>query len=438
MMLGKAVVIGGSIAGLLAARVLSDHFEEIILIEKDNYIEDDKARNGVPQANHVHILLVKGKEILQEFFPELEEDLVKKGANNIDFLKDSRYRLPSGWAPKFSSGIITFACTRTLLENTIRHQIQKISKIRIEKGKHITSLVLEKSNKVGLKTKDGKEIQGDLIVDCTGRNTKTPSWLDDIGFLKPVETKIDSFVRYATRRYIPSKNDRKWKMLVILNKPTTNPRIGGIYPIEDGKWLVGLCAIGKNYPPTDEKGFLEFTKNLESRELYDALKDATPDSEIHGYQIQGSRKYHYEKMLRWPENFIVLGDAVSVFNPYYGQGITSAALGAKALDEMLKNDKMEKGFTKKFQKRLAKTISLPWILGTSEDMRWPTTIGKKPNAITRLVQNHAQKVLLLAPKSTLATKSFLHMMHMIKSPVIIFHPIILLQLIANFIWKKND
>ena len=145
MMLGKAIVIGGSIAGFLAARVLSDHFEEIILIEKDNYIEDDKARNGVPQANHVHILLVKGKEILQEFFPELEEDLVKKGANKIDFLKDSRYRLPSGWAPKFSSGIITFTCTRTLLENTIRHQIQKISKIKIEKGKHITSLVLEKS-----------------------------------------------------------------------------------------------------------------------------------------------------------------------------------------------------------------------------------------------------------------------------------------------------
>ena len=436
-MLGKAIVIGGSIAGLLAARVLSDYFEEIILIEKDNYVEDDQVRNGVPQANHVHILLVKGREILQDFFPELEEDLVKKGANKIDFLNDSRYHLPSGLAPKFSSGIITFTCTRTLLENAIRHQIQKISKIKIEKGKHITSLVLEKSNKVSLKTKDNERIHGELIVDCTGRNTKTPSWLEDIGFPKLEETKIDSFVGYATRRYIPPKNDRTWKMLAIFNNPTTNPRTGVIYPIEDGKWLVGLYGIGKNYPPTDEKGFLEFIKNLESRELYDVLKDATPDSEIHGYQVQGSRKYHYEKMLRWPENYIVLGDAVSVFNPYYGQGITSAALGAEVLNDMLKNNKIEKGFTQKFQKKLAKTISLPWILGTSEDMRWPTTLGKRPNVITRLVQNHAQKVLLLAPKSTLATKSFLQMMHMIKSPAIIFHPIILLQLIVNFIWKRK-
>ena len=441
MVLRKAIVIGGSIAGLLASRVLSDHFEEVILIEKDNYIENGKVRNGTPQANHIHILLVKGRKILEDFFPELDKDLVKNGANKIDFLNDTRYRLPSGWAPKFDSGIITFTCTRTLLENTIRQQIQKNSKIKIEKNMYITSLVLKKPNKISLKTKEGKEIQGDLIVDCTGRNTKTPSWLEDIGFPKPRETKIDSFVGYATRRYIPTKNDnnRKWKMLAILNKPITNPRTGVIYPIEDGKWLVGLYGIGKNHhPPTDEKGFLEFTKHLESRELYDALKDATPDSEIHGYQVQGSRKYHYEEISSWPDNFIVLGDAVSVFNPFYGQGITSAALGAKAIDDMLKNRKMKKGFALKFQKRLAKAVSIPWILGTSEDLRWPTTLGKKPDMITRLVQNHAQKVLLLAPKSTLATKSFLQMMHMIKSPAIIFHPLILFQLITNSIWKKDE
>ena len=95
-------------------------------------------------------------------------------------------------------------------------------------------------------------------------------------------------------------------------------------------------------------------------------------------------------------------------------------------------------FTRKFQKTLAKTISLPWILGTSEDLRWPTTVGKRPNAITRMVQNHAQKVMLLGPKSKLATKSFLQMMHMTKSPAIIFHPVILLQLLANSVWNRNE
>ena len=436
-MLGKAIVMGGSIAGYLAARVLSGHFKEVVLIEKDNYTEDNTIRNGVPQASHVHILLVRGKEILEDFFPDLERDLLKAGANKIDFLNDSKYRLPSGWAPKFDSGLITFACTRMLLENTIRQQIQKISKIRIEEGKHITSFATEKSNKISIKTKENEEIHGELIVDCTGRNTKTPTWLENIGFPKPRETRIDSFVRYATRRYIPPKKDRKWKMLVILNNPTTNPRIGGIYPIEDGKWLVGLYSIGKDYPTTEEKGFLEFTKHLESIELYDTLKDAVPDSEIYGYQVQGSRKYHYEEMSKWPDNFIVLGDSVSVFNPYYGQGITSAALGAKTLNDMLREEEIGKEFTKRFQKKLAKTISLPWILGTSEDMRWPTTIGKRPDLITRMIQSYAQKVLLLAPKSTIATKSFLQMMHMTKPPTVIFNPKILMQLITNSIRVKN-
>ena len=434
----KAIVIGGSIAGLLSARVLSDHFKEVILVEKDPYPDNGKVRNGTPQANHIHLLLVKGNEILQHLFPGLEKDLLLKGANKIDFLNDGRYLLPSGWAQKFSSGIITLTCTRILLESTIQEQVKKIPNIKFQYDTYISSVVLENTNKVSLQTSDNKKIQGDLIVDCTGRNSKTPSWLENVGYPKPQETRVNSFVGYATRRFIPSKKKRNWKMLVILNKPTTNPRAGIIYPIEGGKWLVGLSSIGKNHPPVDENGFLEFTRQLESRELFDSLKDAVPDSEIHGYKIQGSRKYLYEEMSKWPENFIVLGDAVSVFNPFYGQGITSAALGVMTLDKMLKNSKLEKGFTKKFQKRLSETVSLPWILGTSEDMRWPTTIGKRPGMLARLVQNHAQKVLLLGPKSTLATKSFLQMMHMIKPPTVIFHPVILLQLITHSIWNKNE
>ena len=147
-MLGKAVVVGGSIAGLLTARVLSDYFDEVILIERDRYTDDgaDKVRKGTPQANHIHLLLVRGKEILQEFFPELEQDLLKNGANKIDFLNDGKFFLPSGWAQRFESGVVTFTCTRTLLENTIRHQVQKIQKIKICDYNTIASFVLEKNN----------------------------------------------------------------------------------------------------------------------------------------------------------------------------------------------------------------------------------------------------------------------------------------------------
>jgi 2-polyprenyl-6-methoxyphenol hydroxylase-like FAD-dependent oxidoreductase len=432
----KALVIGGSIAGLLAARVLSDHFNEVVLIEKDKFSEGGAVRNGTPQANHIHLLLARGKEILLDYFPDLERELIENGANKIDFLNDGKFYLPSGWAQRFESGVITFTCTRTLLENSIRHQVQKISKIKIQDGTVISSYVLEGANRIGLKTKVNEEIHADLIVDCTGRNTRTPEWLENLDYPKLADTTVDSFVGYATRRYIPPKNVRRdWKMLSILSNPTTNPRLGAIYPIENGKWLVFLSGIGKVYPPTEEDGYLEFAKSLESSELYDSMKDAVPDSEIYGYRVKGSRRYHYESMSVWPENFIVLGDAVAVFNPFYGQGITSAALGVKVLDGMLGKQSLDKNFAKKFQKMLAKAVSLPWILGTSEDLRWPTTVGKKPSTMTKMVQNHAQRVLLLGPKSKLATKSFLQMMHMISSPAIIFHPVILLQLFVNYVRK---
>jgi hypothetical protein len=133
-------------------------------------------------------------------------------------------------------------------------------------------------------------------------------------------------------------------------------------------------------------------------------------------------------MKTWPQNFVTYGDSVSSFNPFYGQGITVACIEAVTLDNTLREYKKRNrglsGFSTTFQKKVSKINTVPWLLGTSEDFRWPTTKGTKPDLITRCIQKYSHRVMLLTPKSKIATKSFFEVMHMLRSPLILFHPLI--------------
>jgi flavin-dependent dehydrogenase len=451
---GKSIVIGGGIAGLLASRVLSEHFANVLLIERDHYPESAGPRNGTPQANHVHVLLMKGKQLLMDLFPNLERNLLDKGAHKIDLLADARYLLKTGWAMSFDSGMYTIACTRQLLEHAIRNEIlTHYTNIDILEDTRVTGLVVGENRReednvnhhrtiVGITTvfqNIQRIIYGQLIVDASGRNNETPNWLEKLGFGRPPETKVNSYIGYATRQFRPrlKNNHPNWKVMIILTQPPDNPRMGIIYPAEKDLWWVGILGIGKTYPPTIEEGFLDFVQKLGGNEIYEAIKDADPVSQIYGYRENGSRRYHYEKMKIWPENFIAIGDSVSAFNPFYAQGITTAAIGATVLNKSLHDFRRRRdrkptkdliGFSKEFQKRIAKVNSFPWLLGTSEDLRWPTTEGQSPNFVTRLMQKYSNHVMLLGPKSHIATKSFFEMMHMVKSPLVLFHPKIILDM----------
>ena len=442
MLRKKAIVIGASIAGTLSARVLSAYFDQVIILERDS-LSNGNIRKGTPQATHIHFLLSRGYQILRKLCPDIEEELLAHGAQKIDFLNDVRILLPTGWAPKFCSEVITYTCSRTLLEKSIRNKVlQNFSNITIFENCFVKNLILDETRVMGLEYQnDGKldSIKADLVVDASGRNTKTPLWLENLGFQKPKELKIDSYVGYATRIYRKPPGEKIWKMLAILNRPTHNPRTGIVYPVENNQWIIGVSGIGGEYPPTDEEGFLDFIKRLPTTELYDSIKEAIPVSEIFGYRIEGSRKYQYEKLSRWPQNFIVIGDSVCTFNPFYGQGMTSAALCVEYLSKSLKQIQNEadwKDFSKQYQVKVSEIVSLPWILGTSDDLRWPTTKGKKPSLSVRFMQKYTNNVMLLIPNSELAAKSFLEMMHMTKSPSVLFHPKIIGQMFLKYFKDK--
>jgi 2-polyprenyl-6-methoxyphenol hydroxylase-like FAD-dependent oxidoreductase len=213
--------------------------------------------------------------------------------------------------------------------------------------------------------------------------------------------------------------------------------------IEGSRWIVTLAGIGRDYPPTDEAGFLDFARSLRNSIIYEAIKDAQAISPIYAYHSTENRWRHYEKLSRLPDGFVLVGDAVCAFNPVYGQGMTAAALGALTLEQCLSKqlsrhaDRNLVGLSRSFQKQLSKVIAVPWLMATGEDFHWHTIVGGRPNFITQLMQLYLDQVLLLAAESADIHRLFLEVMHLLKPPSVFFHTNVLRQVLQRVI-KESD
>ena len=434
-----AVVIGASMAGLLAGRVLSDHFERVTLIERDLLPANAQARKGVPQGLHVHGLLNKGASILAEFFPDLFPALLEEGAIALDTIEDGLWYHFGLWKARFPSGITGYTQSRPFLEQHIRDRLIARANIHFIDGCEVTRLLTTagRSCITGVhlrycnEEQREQELAADLVVDAGGRGSQAPQWLASIGYGRVEESCVRVDVGYATRVYRrPDQALLDRKALVIYPKPPHEKRAGYIFPIEDDRWIVTLAGWLRDYPPDDEASFLNYARSLPASTLYEAVKDAEPVTPIFIHKFPANRRRHYERMSHFPEGFIVLGDAACVFNPLYGQGMTTAALEAKTLAACLhqqlriRADGDLAGFARRFQKALARVVEVPWLLATSEDFRYPETQGHRPPGI-RLFNWYTGRVHALAGSHPLVTLRFYEVVHMLRPPTALLTPRIL-------------
>lgn len=446
-----ALVIGGSMAGLLAARVLADYFDVVTIVERDRFPEKPGPRRGVPQSYQVHVLLVQGQRILEQLFPGLEAELTAAGASTVDWTADCSMLGFSGWEPRFYSGLITRTCSRNLLEWAVRRRLAAYSNIRFLEGCQVLGLLPNgsKTSVSGVRVRTDncpqqdasaaeEALQANLVVDASGRNSQAPQWLEGLGYAPPQETAINSFLGYASRWYQrPVSLRPDWQALLVWPKAPDNPRGGMLYPIEGDRWILGVTGVGRDYPPTDEAGFLEFTRSLRSPILYEAIKDAQPLSPIYSYRRTENRLCHYERLSKWPEGFVAVGDAVCAFNPIYGQGMTIAAMGALTLAECLSEQHQRQfngdlaGLAQRFQRKLAKVNATPWVMATGEDLRWSTTEGGQPSLSNRLMHWYLDQVRLLTAHNPNTHKAFMEVLHLVKSPATLFQPDILAQVVTS-------
>ena len=271
-----AVVVGGSLAGMLAARVLSDHFAAVTLIERDQFPETPAARKGLPQGRHVHGLLGRGREVLERFFPGLTEELVQAGAELIDATRDVAWMNAYGWYVRFPGDLRLLACSRDLIDWGVRGRVAAIPNVRIRQGIDVAGLIRKPGDRGGVAgvrlrirsagheaDRSKEELAADLVVVADGRSSRLPDWLTALGYEPPQETVVNSHQGYASRLYRPAKGSKAdWKALYIQQAPPADPRGGLVTAVEGGLWLVSLVGGDREWPPTDEGGFLAFARSL--------------------------------------------------------------------------------------------------------------------------------------------------------------------------------
>jgi 2-polyprenyl-6-methoxyphenol hydroxylase-like FAD-dependent oxidoreductase len=382
-----AVVIGSGIAGLTAVRVLSDYFNQVTIIERDMLEAPHEFRQGVPQGRHTHTLMPRGQAILEQLFPGLLDEMLADGAVAIDAQTDIAHFKDGRWQTSQHRST-SIASSRPLLECIIRRRVMTLPNVSLITGCNVVGLQTDASGKrvtgLTLRPRRGaicteNELAADLVVDTSGRASKAPQWLADLGFTPPEEWRINPFVAYTSCLYErPANYKGQWKSLYISPEPPHGTRGGIITSLENGRWCATLIGVAGDVPPNDEAGFLAFARSLPSPSFYEAIKDAQPLSRPNGFQRTENRVRRYDKMAEYLDGFLVCGDAAIALNPIYAQGMTAAAQAANALQRSLQAQQRQSpdsldGLAARFQQTMSKAVQRLWRIATTNDWDWPIT-----------------------------------------------------------------
>jgi 2-polyprenyl-6-methoxyphenol hydroxylase-like FAD-dependent oxidoreductase len=433
----RAVVMGGSMAGLLATRVLSDFFDEVVLLERDAFPATAVNRRGVPQGRHTHGLLASGGQVLNQLFPGIDEELIREGAVPGDIGLQGRWFNEGGCLAQFPSGLRGFAMTRPLLENIVRKRVLSLRNVLAKEDTQVQGLAMaeDRSCVKGVQLAD-EVLEADLTLDATGRGSRTPQWLEEAGYAKPKEERVEVALGYTTRFFRRRASDLDGDIVVVI-PPTPTGKRGGVMLAQEGdRWTVTLVAHFGNYPPEDLSGFLEFARTIPAPYIYEVIRNAEPLGEPVSLRFPASSRRRYEQLGRFPGNYLVIGDAISSFNPIYGQGMSVAALQAQELAAALKDN--SPNLAQRFFSRVAKVVDIPWAIAVGNDLRMPQTVGPR-NAGVNVINWYMSKLHRAAHHDPVPAMAFHRVANLLAPPPTVMHPRVAWRVLRGNLWPgKHD
>lgn len=429
----SAIVLGASMAGLLAARTLGKYYAQVSVVERDPLPPEACPRKGVPQGAHAHGLLASGYRVMDEYFPGLMDDLQAAGAPFGDIAGNFLWFQFGRWKLRRDCGLRGVTVSRPCLETAVRERVRALPNVTVLGGTACTTPTYdERSGRVTgiVIRRDGREetLAADLVVDATGRGSQSPKWLREWGFDEPATVTVKVDVGYSTRVFERRPGDFYNTMGgIVADAPPGGTRLAAVLAAEDNRWVVTLGGSVGDYPPDDEPGWMRFADSLPHPAVRELVVSARPLSPIAVYRFSANRRRLYERMTRFPAGYLVIGDAICSFNPIYGQGMSVAAMEAQALDETLAG-----GFdtlARRFFARTGKIIDIPWTIATGEDLRYPQIEGARPPG-SKVVNRYLERVHAVASHDPFVCRKFFNVLNLLAPPTSLFAPGVLLRVLT--------
>jgi 2-polyprenyl-6-methoxyphenol hydroxylase-like FAD-dependent oxidoreductase len=423
-------------AGLLAARVLSAHYEQVTIVERDHLPEGCEHRPGVPQGRHTHGMLASGARIIERLLPGVAAEIVPPEAGEADALRFGRWFNNGVFAARTESGLEGFGVTRPLLEATVRRRVRELPNVAVMDGYGGDGLLVwdDRSRIVGVRVsprRGGTEtrLAADFVVDATGRGSRAPAWLRDLAYSAPSEETVAVGLGYATRFYRRSPSDLDGDIIVNVAAVPPNRRMGVALAVEDDRWIVTLAGLLGDHPPLDDEGFLAFAAQLPTPVIHELISGLEPLSDPVRTRFPAHRRVRYERLRRLPDGFLALGDAIASFNPVYGQGMSVAAQEAELLDRLLGERRLD-GLPRRFYRAAAKVIDVPWDIAVGNDLRFGEVRGPRGPRV-RLINRYVGRLQRVAAHDPALARAFFEVGNLIAPPTSLLRPRIAIRVLAG-------
>ncbi|MGW6460245.1 FAD-dependent oxidoreductase [Streptomyces sp. NPDC055078] len=396
----QAVVVGGGFAGMLAAAACRAFVDKVTVVERDILPAGPLPRRGLPQAHHAHILWEGGADAIERLVPGVTGRLLDAGARRIPLPTGMVSLSPEGWYRRWPESHYVLACSRDLLDWTIRDLVLRDPGVTVVPNTEWLGLTGDPRRVDGVLVRraDGAEaaIGAALVVDASGRASQGPRRLAELGAGPVRETALDAGVVYASRYYRAPAGSDGGPIVTIQGDPREPgpAQIATIIPIEGGRWLVSLSGTRGGEPTADASAYLDFAKGARHPLVAQLLAHAEPLSDIAVTRSTVNRRRLFERDRRAPEGYVTVGDAVAALNPVYAHGLSVAALGALALRrELRRSGVTAPGLARRAQRAIARPAGIAWGLATGQDVFYPDARGRTPNAVDRLARRYVNRLV---------------------------------------------